>query len=99
MRRMRTPKTRHLHIEIPPDLFDRIGAIAGRTGVSRLAWIIAALTEAEAAAAWRLDALNTLTAASSDDQERVRVGEAYLSHDHATLRALLKRPRPMRLEQ
>ncbi len=59
--------------------------------MSRLAWIIAALTEAAAAASWRLDALNTPTAAISDDQERVRVGEAYLSHDDATLRALLKR--------
>ena len=59
--------------------------------MSRLAWIIAALTQA-GAAAWRLDALNTMKAAISDDQERVRVGKAYLSHDDVSLRALLKRP-------
>jgi hypothetical protein len=43
---MSTLVTRHLHIEIPPDLCERIGTIAGRTGVTRLAWIIAALTAA-----------------------------------------------------
>jgi hypothetical protein len=88
---MRTPDTRHLHIEVPPDLFDRISAIAGRTGVTRLAWVIAALDEAEAAASWRLEALNQISSALADDQERACVGEAYLAHDDVTLRALLKR--------
>ena len=95
---MRTPATRHLHIEIPHDLFERINAIAGRSGVARLSWIIAALTEAEADASWRLEALNTLSAVLADgdngddhDQERACVGEAYLAHDDVTLRALLER--------
>jgi predicted transcriptional regulator len=89
---MRTPETRHLHIEIPPDLFERINAIAGCTGVARTAWIVAALTEAESAASWHLDAVSRLAAMlAENDQVRARVGEAYLAHDDVALRALLER--------
>lgn len=84
-------KARHLHIDCPSDLFERIGVIAGRTGVSRLAWIIAALTEAEAAASWRFDAITRLATVLADDDElRTQVCEAYLAHEDVTLRALLE---------
>jgi len=83
---------RHLHLDITEDLFERLNVIAGRTGVPRTSWIVAALTEAEAAASWRLDALNRLSAALAEDApQRARVGEAYLAHDDVTLRALLEK--------
>jgi predicted transcriptional regulator len=88
--RMRTA-IRHLHLDITEDLFERLNVIAGRTGMPRTTWIVAALTEAEAAASWRLNAISRLVVAISDDQERPRVGEAYLAHDDVTLRALLER--------
>lgn len=83
---------RHLHLDISEDLFARLNTIAGRTGVSRTSWIVAALTEAEAVASWRLDAIGRLAATLAEDApERAQVGAAYLAHDDVTLRALLER--------